>query len=270
MLKQNKKKILLVGYKSFIQTNLFNYLNKNFIVKKIKISEINKKNASGYDLIINCSNSKYFFNKKYNKKYDRNLKIAQLVKKNSVKLFLLSSRQVYFQKLFLSEKSKLKPLNVYGENCLKSETNCKKILKKNLLILRLSNVFGYEKGKKKKPSLVSLILDGLKMKKIIFDNNYFLHKDFLPITLLCQYIEKLIHLNIYGIVNVGSGIPILVKDFVNNIIDIKKIKIKVVLSKSFSDQSYCYNINKLKRLTGVNINKKTLNVYFSKLKNRLI
>lgn len=139
-----------------------------------------------------------------------------------------------------------------------------------MLILRLSNVFGYENGKKKKPSLVSLILKGLKMKKIIFDNNYFLYKDFLPITLLCQYIEKLVYLNIYGIVNVGSGIPILVKDFVNNIIDIKKIKIKVELSNSFSDQSYCYNINKLKRLTGINPNKNNLNVYFSKLKNRLI
>lgn len=270
MLKQNKKKIILVGYKSFIQTNLFNYLNKNFIVKKKKFNEINRKNISGYDLIINCSNSKYFFYKKYNKKYDRNLKIAQLIKKKKVKLFLLSSRQVYFQKLFLTEKSKLKPLNVYGENCLKSETNCKKILKNNLLILRLSNVFGYENGKKKKPSLVSLILNGLKMKKIVFDNNYFLYKDFLPITLLCQYIEKLVYLNVYGIINVGSGIPIYVKDFVNNIIDIKKIKIKVEISKSFSDQSYCYNINKLKRLTDVNINKKNLNVYFSKLKNRLV
>ena len=269
MLKQNKKKIILVGNKSFIQKNLFNYLKKNFILKKKKFSEINKKNISNYDLIINCSNSKYFFNRIYKKKYDRNLKIAQLIKNSEIKLFLLSSRQVYSQKLFLNEKSKLNPLNKYAENCIKSEINCYKILKKNLLILRLSNVFGYENGKKKKPSLVSIILSSLKKKEIIFDNNYFIYKDFLPIDLLCLYIEKLINLKIYGVLNVGSGIPILVKDFVKNIIDIKKIKIKIQLSDTFDDQSYCYNINKLEKITGIRINKKKLNVYFSKLKNRL-
>ena len=193
-----------------------------------------------------------------------------MIKNSRTKLFLLSTRQVYSQKLFLTEKSKLDPFNIYGENCLKSEINCKKVLKKKLLNLRLSNVFGYENGKKKKASLVSLIIKSLKIKKIRFDNNYFLYKDFLPINLLCLYIEKLIHLNINGTINVGSGIPILVKDFVKKIVDIRKIKIKIELSKNFSDQSYCYNINKLKRLTGINIDKKNLNVYFSKLKNRLV
>ena len=112
----------------------------------------------------------------------------------------------------------------------------------------MSNVFGYENGKKKKPSLVSIILNSLKQKEITFDNNFFLYKDFLPINLLCLYIEKLVKLNITGIINVGSGIPILVKDFVIKIIDIKRIKIKVRLSDKFSDKSYSYNINKLKNL----------------------
>ena len=74
----------------------------------------------------------------------------------------------------ISEKSKLSPLNIYAKNCIKSEKFCKKIMNDNLLILRLSNVFGYENGKKKKPSLMSLILNSLKKREIIFDNNYFL------------------------------------------------------------------------------------------------
>ena len=269
MLKQNKKKIIIIGYNSFIQKNLYIHLSKNFIVKKKKFSQINKKNISDYDFVINCSNSIYFFYKKYNKKFDRNLKIAELIKNNDSKFFLLSTRQVYLQKLFLNEKSKLNPLNEYAKNCIKSEINCQKMLKKNLLILRLSNVFGYETGKKKKPSLVSLILNGLKNKEIKFDNNYLLYKDFLPINLLCLYIEKLIYINIHGILNVGSGIPVLVKDFVKKIIDVKKIKIKVQLSNKFEDKSYCYNIHQLKKITGVKVNKKKLNVYFSKLKNKL-
>jgi len=270
VLKRNKQKIILVGYKSFIQTNLFNNLKKRFFVKKFKFRQINKKNIKGFDIIINCSNSKNFFHKKYERKFDRNLKIANIIHLTGIKLFLLSSRQVYSQKLFLTEKSSLNPLNIYSKNCIMSEKLCKKLLKNNLLILRLSNVFGFEKGKKKKPSMVSLIFKGLKKKEIIFDNNYFLYKDFLPIELLCLYVEKLVSLHAYGIFNIGSGIPFLVKDFIDEIIDTSKTKIRVRLFKKFNDKSYCFDIKKLTKLSGIRINKKKLNVYFTKLKNNLM
>jgi nucleoside-diphosphate-sugar epimerase len=270
VLKQKNKKIIIVGYKSFIQQHLFNNLKNKFIVKKLRFYQINKKNVSDSDVIINCSNSKNFFYKKYNLKNDRNLKIANIVKNYNITFYLLSTRQVYAQKLHLTEKSKLKPLNLYAKNCLYSEKNCKKVLKSNLVILRLANVFGYEIGKKKKSSLVSLIYKSLKKGEINIDNNFYLFKDFLPITLLCLYIKKLIKLNVTGIINVGSGIPILVKDFVIKIVDIKRIKIKIKLSNKFSDKSYSYNINKLKKLTGIKINKKNLDVYFSQLKNKLM
>ena len=164
MLKRNKEKIILIGYKSFIQKNLYNYLKKNYSVKKLKFKEVKKKNIQGYDVIINCSNSKNFFNKKYAKKYDRNLKIAEIVKKTGAKFYFLSSRQVYSQKLYLTEKSKIEPSNIYSKNCVISEKSCKKILKNNLLILRLSNVFGLENKRKNKPSLISFILIGLNNK----------------------------------------------------------------------------------------------------------
>ena len=91
----------------------------------------------------------------------------------------------------------------------------------------------------------------------------------MPINLLCLYIEKLIILDINGIINIGSGIPTLVKNFVARIIDLKRIKVRVKLSDKFLDQSYSYNIEKLNKLTGIKITKKKLNVYFSKLKNKL-
>ena len=77
--------------------------------------------------------------------------------------------------------------------------------------------------KKKRPSLTSMIIDGLKRKKIIFDNNYKLYKDFLPVELLCQYIDKLILKKASGTFNVGSGIPILVSDYVRRTINLKAL-----------------------------------------------
>ena len=270
MLKQKNKKIIIVGYKSFIQQHLFDNLKNKFIVKKLRFYQINKKNVSDSDVIINCSNSKNFFYKKYNLKNDRNLKIANIVKNYNITFYLLSTRQVYAQKLHLTEKSKLKPLNLYAKNCLYSEKNCRKILKKNLVILRLSNIFGYENGKKKKSSLVSLIYKSLKKNEINIDNNFYLLKDFLPIELLCIYIEKIISLNNLNIVNVGSGIPILVKDFILSIIDTKKINVNLKLEKNFNDKNYCFNVNRISKLTGLKITKKKLTKSFLNLKKKLM
>jgi len=269
VLKLDKKIVILIGNKSFIQLNLFNHLKKNYIVKMIKYRDISVSNISKADFLVNFSNSKSFYEKKYSKKNDRNFKIANIIKNSKTIFFLLSSRVVYSQKLNLSEKSKLAPINIYGQNCLKSEKFCKDKLKRRLVILRLSNVFGYETGKKKKPSLVSIILKGIKKRKIIFDNNYHLIKDFLPIKILCLYFEKLFSFKSKGTFNVGSGIPLPVNKFVNSIVDNKKIKIIIKNKKRFKDKNYCFNIHKIKKFTGVKINRVVLKEQFFNLKKKI-
>ena len=72
------------------------------------------------------------------------------------------------------------------------------------------------------------------------------------------------------IINIGSGIPILVKDFVYTIIDSKKIKVKLKLKKKFNDKSYCFDVKRINRLTGFKITKKELNKSFLNLKKKLI
>ena len=105
-------------------------------------------NISKANFIVNFSNSKNFYEKGYSKKMTGILKL-QISLRIVKQFFLLSSKVVYSPKLNLSEKSKLAPINTYGKNCLKSEKYCKDKLKRRLVILRLSNVFGYEIGKKK-------------------------------------------------------------------------------------------------------------------------
>ena len=169
MSKNNRKKIILVGYKSFIQENLYIRLKKKYKIKKFRFNDLNKEIINKHDFIINCSNSNNFFKRKYSKKNDRNLIISNLIKKDHIKLIILSTRQVYKPKLFITEKSKLKPMNNYAQNVLYSEALCKKKIGSNLLILRLSNVFGFETGKKKRSSLTSMIIDGLRERKIILE-----------------------------------------------------------------------------------------------------
>jgi len=267
--KNNKIKIVLVGYKSFIQEKLYLRLRKKNKIKKLRFKDLNGDIINNHDLIINCSKRNLFFKKKYSKKNDRNLIISNLIKKNHIRLIILSTRQVYEPKLFITEKSNLKPMNIYAQNVLHSESLCKKKIGSNLLILRLSNVFGLEIGKKKRPSLTSIIINGFKKKKIIFDNNYMLYKDFLPVELLCKYIEKLIFKKASGIFNIGSGIPILVSDYVNKTVNLKKSKLIIKLKKNFVDKSFCFDITKLYKFTGIKINKNKLNSSFNDLRIRL-
>jgi dTDP-4-dehydrorhamnose reductase len=264
--KQIKKKIILIGYKSFIQTHLRNHLSPKYNVKNIRFENINHKVLEDCSMVINCSNTKSFFEKKYSKKNDRNFILSNLLKKKNVKFILLSTRQVYFPKFNITEKSKLAPINVYAKNCLNSEKFCKEKLRNNLLVLRLSNVVGVEDGKKKKPSFMSLIIKGLKKNQIIIDDNLNLYKDFIPIELLCLYIEKLIEKNVFGMINVGIGKSILVKDFLTNILGKRQVKLVFKKNNKFSDRSYSFNIKKLQNLTGIKIKKKILNSCFNDLK----
>ena len=271
MLKRKvKKKIAIIGNKSFIQENLFEYLKKKFNVKKIKFQNIKKLNLSKIDYVINCSSNKNFFDKNYKKKYDRNYILSTLIIKQNVKLIMLSSRQVYEPKINITEKSKIKPVNLYAKNCIKSEINCKNILNKRLIILRLSNIFGYEVGKKKKPSLVSIYISGLKQKHVTFDNNYYLYKDFLPINYLSKYMYRiLLKDNFSGILNVGSGIPLRVYNFLKKLMNNQKISIRIILKKNFNDKNFSFNTKKLKKITGINLKKKQIYLELKKLNLKL-
>ena len=71
------KRILLIGKRGFLGSYLNKYLRKNFQIKFISFREISnlKKTEANYDYIINTSINKNYINKKYNKKFDNDLKI---------------------------------------------------------------------------------------------------------------------------------------------------------------------------------------------------
>jgi len=84
-------------------------------VFKVKFDKIKQFKFFDFDLIINCSNNKNFFKKKYEKKNDRNLIIANYIKKLDLTFFILSTRMVYKPKFRIKENSKLLPINIYGK-----------------------------------------------------------------------------------------------------------------------------------------------------------
>ena len=250
----SQKRIIIIGNKSFIQTNFYKFFNKRFKIQKLKFSKIDTFKFNENDIVINCSQDIKFFTEKYKKKNDRNLKIAKILSSKNSQLILLSSRNVYKPKLGINEDSQIKPIDIYGKNCLISENNCKKVLKK-LTILRLSNVVGIESMKKKRLSLMSILINGVKKKHIQFDNSYEWYKDLIPIRILCLYLEKILLKKYYGILNIGSGFKIKIKNFIRYLNLNKKIKISID-RKKLQKHEYSYKIEKLKKIAKIHYSRK--------------
>ena len=76
-----KKNILIIGKRSFIGSNFYNFIRK----KKLKAKSINiesfKKSSiislSKFDILISCSINKNYVNKKYKSKNDYDLLVAK-------------------------------------------------------------------------------------------------------------------------------------------------------------------------------------------------
>ncbi len=78
-------KILIIGKKSFLGSNLNRYLSKNFKVDNFSLEILKKKNSFFFDQyshVINTSIHKSYIKKKYKEKYDLDIKFIKKFKKN--------------------------------------------------------------------------------------------------------------------------------------------------------------------------------------------
>ena len=141
------KKILLIGKRGFLGNYLNKYLQKKFKINFISFKEINKikKNINKYDFVINTSINKNYIKNKYKKKFDNDLQISNILDQANNTLIFLSSRKVYKSKENIKETDKLKPLSNYSKNKIITEKFLRKKFKSNILILRISNIIGYNK-----------------------------------------------------------------------------------------------------------------------------
>ena len=257
-----KKKILIIGKKSFIGSNLYKY----FKIKKTNLKIITYKSFfnkkfynKNFDVIINCSSNENFINKKYNKKFDHDLNIAKKISEKKVKLIIMSTRKVYKSGLNLTEDSLTKPLCNYSKNKLLSEINSQKILKNRILILRISNIIGLPKKNKKK--LHKTFIDNFikYSKKGFLFENYNIYKDFISINFFCRVLVKIIKKDLYGTYNLSIGKKVYLNKLVEwlNFYNKRKI-VKLKVKKGFNKDSFTLNNQKLMKKLNIQYSIKKL------------
>lgn len=205
----NNKKILVVGKNSFLGQNFLQGPHKHNCFK-ISHRELSStfSTPNNFDVVVNFSISPSVYNKNYNLDFDTNVFIANAIKSQKHRrLILISTRQVYGVQKHQTEQSPTLPVNQYGYNKLRVENEVIKILGPDrVLILRCSNIFGLEVGRKTFMGLMSSSL--LETNGVYFDFTEGTKKDFLPVKEFVQILCDVVCSDLYGVLNIGSGIGI--------------------------------------------------------------
>ena len=213
-----KKKLILIGKKSFLGHYIKKNLKKKLNILHISLNQFNNLNTSfikDFDYVCNCSINPKYQKQKYNVNNDIDTLIVKKIKNLSVKFIFLSSRKVYHHGINLKETRKCKPLNNYAKNKLLSEIKIKSILKRKYLILRISNIIGKPilNPKKVTNNFIDNYIKFKRSKKIIFFNNYF--KDFLSINQFTEIFYNIVQKKITGTFNVSLGERVYISEILN-------------------------------------------------------
>ena len=92
---------------------------------------------------------------------DPDLRLAERIAGHGIEYIMLSSRKVYAPNMRpLAETDPTGPQDLYGQHKLMGEHALRELLGPRLTILRLANVFGYERGEGRR-TFFSLTLDQL-------------------------------------------------------------------------------------------------------------
>ena len=162
-------------FKVKLPKNKINFITCNFL----DIKKLHKYNFKNSNIILTTTNSN---NRGFFDKYE--LLIKFLKNKSPNKIILISSVSIYG-----NEFPRKSLLNNYAKNCFKIEKICKKYIK-NLIILRVSNIFGILRIK---PGLVEkLSLQYLNIKKFKFyEHNT--TRSYIPVDELCFIIKSFLN-----------------------------------------------------------------------------
>jgi UDP-glucose 4-epimerase len=138
---------------------------------------------------------------------DADLRLARRIGAAPIGYVMLSSRKVYAPDgRPLAETAATGPTDAYGRAKLGAEQRLQELLGERLTILRLANVFGYERIAGRR-TFLSLVLERLAADgEIRYEISPFVARDFLPIASFARLLARVAQAPPGGILNVGSGI----------------------------------------------------------------
>lgn len=138
---------------------------------------------------------------------DTDLRLAERIGARRIAYVMPSTRKVYAPAAApLAEGAPIGPQDAYGRNKRAIEQALQARLGERLTILRLANIFGYERTPGRR-TFLSVLLDRLlRHGQIRFDMSPFVERDFLPVENCARVLARIAQDPPGGVLNVGSGI----------------------------------------------------------------
>jgi UDP-glucose 4-epimerase len=138
---------------------------------------------------------------------DADLRLARRIGTREIAYVMLSSRKVYAPGARpFAETWPTGPSDAYGRAKLAAEQGVQELLGERLTVLRLANVFGYERIAGRRTFLAQALerleADG----EIRYDMSPFVIRDFLPVAIFASLLAQIAQAPPGGILNLGSGI----------------------------------------------------------------
>lgn len=142
---------------------------------------------------------------------DIDSRLARLIKNSQAHYIMLSSRMAYGPSVHedrgMREDDPVSPVNPYGNAKLAVEKSLLGILGADrLTILRMSNVFGFEPGRR---SFLGMAQTRLAEEgKIVYDMSPLVSRDFIPVWLVAEALLNIAADPVPGVYNLGAGFGI--------------------------------------------------------------
>jgi UDP-glucose 4-epimerase len=196
--------ILLVGRHSFLAQHALGALDPAE-VRAVGYAEIGRPDLlDGIGCVVNFCRDPIV---DQSGKCGTDFRLADRIGDRDIAYVMLSTRKVYTPRVApLSENSPTGPIDPYGRHKLATEAALRARLGERLTVLRLANVFGYERAAGRR-TFVALLLDRLAREgRIHYTISPFVERDFLPVEAFARLLASVVRAPPGGIINVGSGI----------------------------------------------------------------
>jgi len=203
-------RILLVGRGSFLAGHVLAALPAR-PVRAVGHDQIEEPDLfDGIACVINFARHPRLGTENYRPEtMDPDLRLARRLGERRVAYLMLSSRKVYAPSARpLAEACPTAPGDAYGRAKLAVERQLSALLGERLTILRLANVFGYERTPGRVTFLSSLLERLARDGEIHYDMSPFVTRDFLPVEVFVRLLVEIARAPPGGILNVGSGIAL--------------------------------------------------------------
>ena len=219
---RNKKKIL-----NWFEKNKLDVIFHLAAIVPIKLVNKNKKKA-------------------YNVNYVGTKNLVDISKKLNIKWFFFASTSHVYRssKKPIKENFTKVPISYYGKTKLISE----KYIQKNLKNYCIGRIFSTSNKNQRKNYLIPDLKDKIKkVRKKIVLNNLNPYRDFISMRNISNVIHVLLEKNFIGVINIGSGKSIYLKDIAKIIL--KKYKKEGIFKDNKKKTYLIANIKKLKKIT---------------------